>query len=414
MSVELSIFKVFCQDREKHLAHKGHVEGLNNLEKELKTLFNLLTTYYDEYEGEDSVSPGILLDYYELKFPKSKGKDDITTIVTNAFDIELNEDMVDGFLDQLNEKYVATTLVNKLMPVLEGEKYGIVAGLAGNIDNYIELMHNPPDNLAVPEPCELGIRELIKKEIHEPGIPWRLPYLTHKVGGLRPATLGLIFAFVDSGKTSFCLDNVAAWSDYLEEGETICYAGNEEAAGRLKLRGAQAWLKQRVDWLRDNEREAEVMLSRTKFNSVKFFDDIVSGDQVKYILKTYRPRVLVVDQATDVDIHTKRKADGVEYLKQLFKWYRRLANEYQCAIVGVSQGVGDAENTKWLKLSDIYGSRVAIQGALDYAIGIGRKVDDAAAENQRYINIPKNKLNGGEGGKVTTNFVKQLCLWKEA
>ena len=122
----------------------------------------------------------------------------------------------------------------------------------------------------------------------------------------------------------------------------------------------------------------------------------------------------MIDQATDVNIDTMRRAEGVEYQKQLFKWYRRLANIYECAIIGVSQGVGDAENTKWLKLSDIYGSRVAIQGALDYAIGIGRKTDDMALENIRYINIPKNKLFDGGSGHLTMKFTKQTCLWEPA
>ena len=414
MSIELSIFKVFCDSREQHLLHKAHIEGLDNLEKDLKVLFKMLDMYYEEYADQDSVSKDTLLDYYELKYPKSKAKDDIETILTNAHEIDLQDGMTKDFLDQLHEKYVATELVNKLLPVIEGEKYGVLADLGDRIDSYIDDMHNPPDSLVVPVPCSLGIKDLIAQEIHAPGIPWRLPYITQKIGGLRPSTLGLIYAFVDSGKTSFCLDNVAAWSDHLEQGEVIAYAGNEESKERLKLRAAQAFLKQYVGWIGEHEDEVEMLLSQTNFDSVHFFDDIVAGDQVKYILKTYRPRVLIVDQATDVDIKTKRRADGVEYMKQLFKWYRRLANEFACAIVGVSQGVGDAENTKWLKLSDIYGSRVAIQGALDYALGIGRKVDDPAVENQRYINIPKNKLNGGEGGKLTTNFTKQTCYWKEA
>ena len=75
-----------------------------------------------------------------------------------------------------------------------------------------------------------------------------------------------------------------------------------------------------------------------------------------------------------------------------FKWYRKLAIQNDMAIIGVSQGIGSAENTKWLKLSDIYGSRVAIQGSLDYAIGIGRTIDDPTEEDLRFINIPKNKL----------------------
>ena len=121
LSVELSIFQVFCSDREKHLLHKGHVEGLKNMEKELRTMFGLLNMYYEEFEGEMSVGAETLLDYYELKYPKSKAKDDITTITSNAFEIEVQGQMIDRFLDQLNEKYVATGLVNKLLPVLEGE-----------------------------------------------------------------------------------------------------------------------------------------------------------------------------------------------------------------------------------------------------------------------------------------------------
>mgnify|MGYP001074446824 CR=1 FL=1 len=89
MSVELSIFKVFCEDREKHLLHKGHIDGLDNLEKELKTLFKLMTLNYDEYADQNSVSTETLLNYYELKYPKSKAKEYIVTVVINAMEMEL-------------------------------------------------------------------------------------------------------------------------------------------------------------------------------------------------------------------------------------------------------------------------------------------------------------------------------------
>ena len=284
------------------------------------------------------------------------------------------------------------------------------------MEDFIDTMHHPPAEAAVPVPCEKSIVEIIKEEVLEPGILWRLPQLNNIIGGVRPSTLGLIYAYVDAGKTSFHLDNVAHWSTQLTDNQNICICGNEEKAERLKLRLAQAFLKVNRKWLEipANGEEALRLLKGTGFDRIHVFDEIVAGEQVRYILKNYHPSIMVVDQATDVDIRTKRKADGVEYMKQLFKWYRRLANQYGCGIVGVSQGVGDAENTKWLKLSDIYGSRIAIQGALDYAIGIGRKVDDIVLEDQRYINIPKNKLHGGEGGKLTVNFTKTQCLWEEA
>ena len=130
--------------------------------------------------------------------------------------------------------------------------------------------------------------------------------------------------------------------------------------------------------------KAREIAYENNFGQVLIFDNIVNGNQIKYVMDNYNPSIIYVDQATDVDINTKRKADGVEYLKALFKWYRRLAGSYDAAVIGVAQGVGDAENKKYLKLSDIYGSRIAIQGSLDYGIGIGRTVDDPVTENLIY------------------------------
>ena len=97
-------------------------------------------------------------------------------------------------------------------------------------------------------------------------------------------------------------------------------------------------------------------------------------------------------------------------IQKLFNAYRELAKTYDTTIIGVAQGRGECENKKYLELSDIYGSRVAIQGELDWALGIGRMLDPAYAD-QRFINIPKNKL--GENAKFVTTFDRHKCLWEE-
>jgi hypothetical protein len=416
MSVELSIFKVFCLDRDKHLLHKHHVADQRAMERDVKLLFTLLDMYYEENDDEGSIDKETVLNFHELRYPNAKNRRDIETLTNEAFSLEVNPKIVDQFLDQLHEKYAANEIINKLLPVIEGDKYGVLPQVKEEVEEFIDTMNFPPAENEVPVPCEKSIAEILQEEVIDPGLTWRLPQLTNIIGGVRPATLGLIYAYVDTGKTSFHLDNVACWAEQLTGNQTIAICGNEERAERLKLRLAQAFLKINRKYM-EQVGAADIMLKRlegTAFDRVKIFDEILTGEQVKYVLKTYEPSILVVDQATDVDIKTKRKADGVEYLKQLFKWYRRLANQYECGIVGVSQGVGDAENTKWLKLSDIYGSRIAIQGALDYAIGIGRKIDDIVLEDLRYLNIPKNKLHGGEGGKLTVHFTKQTCVWEEA
>jgi hypothetical protein len=54
-----------------------------------------------------------------------------------------------------------------------------------------------------------------------------------------------------------------------------------------------------------------------------------------------------------------------------------------------------------------------MQGELDYAIGIGRVVDDPTKEDLRFIHVSKNKLMDGSSCKFTTHFIKEKCEWHE-
>ena len=412
MSVELSILKLFCESREIESTHFGYIKVVSNMEREIKLLFNLINSYYKDYEV-NSISKDDLISYYEIKYPKAKERNMHLELIKSAFALEVSSDLVKISLDQLLEKHTATTIVNKLIPVMEGEKYEVLETIRSDIDSFIDLLHNPPDSLVVPEPCRLTTQELIEQEIMDDGIPWHIRSVTNIVNGIRRKTLGLIYAFVDSGKTSFAFGACSAFAQHLVGDQNICYAGNEEDAPRMRLRFIQALLNKTRSQIACDGEEADRMAIDRGLNRVNIFDSITTGEQIQYIIKEYQPTILFIDQATDVEIDTRRKREGVDYLKALFKWYRRLANKHDCAIVGVSQGVGLAENTQWLKLSDIYGSRVAIQGALDYAIGIGRKIDDPVSEDLRFINIPKNKLHDGEGGKFVVNFQRQICKWEE-
>lgn len=416
MSVELRIIKGFCDDRDLEMTHYPYIESINNMEREVKHLFQLVHQYYKEHESS-SIDKDELAQWYELKNPSSKNHKMYMELINESFSTKITPELMNEVLDQVIEKHHATMIITKLLPVMEGDKYGVLDSVSADINNYIDLLHNPPDSLVVPEPCLMSLEDMVEQEIDDKGIPWHLPEITRIVGGVRDKTLGLIYAFVDSGKTSFSLASASSFCEYLWQNggrdERICYLGNEESAQRLRLRFIQACTNWTRTQIKDDMATATARAVDSGLDLMYIFDEIVHGEQVRYVLDEYKPRILFVDQATDIDIETKRKSDGVEYQKQLFKYYRKLASKYDCAIIGVSQGVGDAENTKWLKLSDIYGSRVAIQGALDYGIGIGRIIKDPSKEDFRYIHVPKNKLNDGEGGKVTTYFSKQICHWEE-
>lgn len=412
MSIELSILKLFCDDREAEARSYGYIETLNNLEPEVKLLFTLVHSYYKE-DWKGPISKEELISYYQLKHPNAKAKDIHLDLIGQVFLSNISIDLLQSHLDHLIEKHVSTQIINKLIPAMEGDKYGILSSVEKDVRDYVELLHSPPDSLVVPVPCTLSVEELVAQETKDGGLDWHLSELTDIIGGCRRKTLGLIYAFVDSGKTSFALASCANFArQLLGTDEKICYCGNEEAADRVKLRLTQAFTGWTRSQVLKNGAGASKIAVEEGLNSVMIFDSITSSAQIEYVLNEYKPHVLFIDQATGVELSSKKRLEGVAALEQLFKWYRKLCITHNVGIIGIAQGDKKAEDMKWLKLSDIYGAKVVIQGALDYAIGIGRKVNNPIDEALRYVHIPKNKLAGGNDGKFAVHFDKYNCSWE--
>ena len=63
MSVELSIMKLFCDNREIESTHFGYIKAVANMEKEIKLLFNLIDSYYKDYE-DSTIKKDDLISYY--------------------------------------------------------------------------------------------------------------------------------------------------------------------------------------------------------------------------------------------------------------------------------------------------------------------------------------------------------------
>jgi hypothetical protein len=411
MSVELTLLRCFCEDRKAEETHGGYVKTVKNMEREIKLLFNLIHEYYQEFE-QDSISYDELLDFYTLKYPKARDVEMHTDLMIQMFNRKYNPEIAKRMLDQLLEKHEATKIVNKLLPVMEGEKYGIVDKIPADVDTYIELLSNPPDHLAIPEPINVSVEDLVTREILDEGYPWHLDIVTNTIGGLRRKTLGLIYAYVDAGKTSFAMASCAHFAHMLEHEELICYMGNEEPGERLQLRLLSSVCQWTRSQVRDDWQGAEKKAKGLGYEKVKIFEGVTSGEQVEKILKEYKPVIAYVDQSTDVEVRTGRKREGVDYLKALFKWYRTLSTIHNVGIIGVAQGTGDAENTKYLKLSDVMGSRSAIQGSLDWALGIGKRLNTPTSDEQRFINMPKNKLLDGDKDKFSVMFNHYQNIWR--
>lgn len=410
MTIELSIVKLFCEKRELCETYYPYVLQQRTLERDLKILFRLVHDFYEKYEDTTFVTRDNLLAFYDHQYPQSRELQVFTELIDRAYALQPKTDLMRDLLEQMIERQYATDLINKLIPVMEGKKFGVVADMTHDIEEFTAKLENPPQIVDVLKPCDLTVAELVHQEIDDAGLRWPLEGLNCTIGGVRTRTLGIIFAYVDTGKTSFSVAAAANFARQLADtDECIVYAGNEESATRLSLRLTQAFLTCNRQDIKANPDWAEERRNAEGFTRLKILDSVTTMEQIVKILENYRPRILFIDQGTKIE--TRIKDNEVRASQQLFNFYREAAKKYDCSIICVAQAVGDAENKKWLRLSDIYGSRVAIQGELDYAIGIGRRVEDANTEMIRYFHVPKNKMLEGESAKFPVTFYKERCLW---
>lgn len=413
MSPELKILKLFTENRDSYMKYRGYITAIHNLDREIKLIIGLIHRYYEQYPEHSYIGKEELMTFYDFCYPNSRDKEIHHEQIGMVYEADVSTSVLIDLIEQMIERHHANEILNMLIPVIDGNKYGVLHRVTTEIEKFNAVLKNPPMEVKGLEPCNLTLEELVKQEIADPGIPWQLPKLNDIIGGLRRKTLGCIFAFVDSGKTSFGLSACASFAHNLRDtAETIVYAGNEESSPRLSLRLSQAMLHRTRREIETNFMEFETQRREHGYMRVKVLDSISTGTDLLRILDEWQPRVLFIDQGTKVTID-RGKTKEIEALQTLFNFYREKAKEYDTSIICLAQGVGEAENRKWLKLSDIYGSRVAIQGELDYAIGIGRTLDDQYTENFRYINIPKNKLKDGETGRFQTVFTKEQCKWEE-
>lgn len=408
MSKELHILSAFVCDRDIFDEYSQYLSGIPNLERELKLLLKVISEYYKEFKQEQ-ISKEELTEYYKLLFPAQRDEQIHLDLIHAMYQTKINNELVAKMLENIVERHVSSVILTKLLPIVEGTDNGKLVDVYKDVEDYIRKLKNPPPELRRLKPCELSLHELIESEINYEGLNWHIPRLDTVIGRAKKKTFGLVYAFVDSGKSSFCLAACMNFARQLvDTDECIVYAGNEEGAPGIALRMTQALLKKTQTQIVEDTDGCEAARAEQGFHKVHLYDDVYTLNDVIWLLEEHRPRVMFVDQAVKVEGDKSDKE--MKAVQKLFNAYRELSKTFDTTIIGVAQGRGECEDKKYLKLSDIYGSRVAIQGELDWALGIGR-ILDPAYENNRYVNIPKNKQ--GENDKFVTNFERHTCQWEE-
>ncbi len=407
----MNVLKLFAEKKEQFERKQGWIARLPNLDANIKTLLTTITKYYEQYPEHEYIGKAELKEFYDFLYPGSRDQDLYHELIEAIYEAEVSTNVQEDITEQAIEMAFAQDICNKLLPVAQGHKFGVVPTLTADVEEFTGQMKRPPKSSTDLEMHNYDPWELLQDNLNYEGPPWNLQPLSDILGPIQLQTLGCFFGFVDSGKTSCVLDVIASAAQYYAgTDETVVFLGNEEPDRRVATRLQMAFMnKSRHELGAMSEADLGVDLEQKGWKNTLTASGISHVNQVRKCLELYDPRLVVIDRGAKV--HHDFKCKDIDYLMTLYNWYRDMAEQFNCAIITVEQGVGEANRRQWVELTDIYNSRVGIQGELDYAVGIG-KTDKDNQQNFRYFNVSKNKLFNGEKAKFATYFEEERCTWK--
>lgn len=300
-------------------------------------------------------------------------------------DSPVTGDVVRSFI----EKDYATKAADLCLKITEGEVTNQLSDIRVFVDDYEKAAHIVTEEGFV----EDDILELCKEA--EQGLDWRLNCLNLSFGPLRKGNLIVLGKLPESGGSAMTISECTHFLTQLEDDEVILYLTNEE-------RG-QAYRKRIVSSVLNKPWKESILKDPVKAR--KDFQDL-GGDRIKIkeihgktmpqieqVIKEVSPRVIVFDQLWKVADHKKNQGE-VAKITGLFNAARVLAANY-APVIAVHQADGSAYGTKYIELNQLYMSRIGLQGEADGICTIGIDPENRM-DKIRYLNICKNKLEGGD------------------
>jgi len=228
---------------------------------------------------------------------------------------------------------------------------------------------------------------------------FNIPTLTRKVEGINAGHLIEVGARPNTGKTSFHASLVAGPGGFAWQGAKTIVLCNEEGYHRVAHRYITAATG--MDKHEIVKRKSEAMTIFNKIRDNIMFKDATGRDMnwVESVCKSYKPDIVILDMG-DKFSRMAGFARPDESLKANAIQARQIAKQQDCAVFYMSQLSAEAEGKVVLNQAMMEGSRTGKAAEADLMIMISKNPTVEGQEeedNQRHINVVKNKLSGWHG-----------------
>ena len=228
---------------------------------------------------------------------------------------------------------------------------------------------------------------------------FNIPTLTRKVEGINAGHLIEVGARPNTGKTSFHASLVAGPNGFAWQGARVIVLCNEEGYHRVAHRYITAATG--LDKFEIVKHKQEALSVFNRIRDKIMFKDATSRDMswVESVCKSYKPDIVILDMG-DKFARTSGFSRPDEALKANAVHARQIAKQQECAVFYMSQLSAEAEGKVVLNQAMMEGSRTGKAAEADLMLMISKNPTVEGQEeedNQRHINVVKNKLSGWHG-----------------
>tara|TARA_E500000081_G_scaffold68580_1_gene70690 strand:+ start:4374 stop:5570 length:1197 start_codon:yes stop_codon:yes gene_type:complete len=312
-----------------------------------------------------------------IKREQPMGSDIAQEVLSKLFQQVVGEDIANLGFDYVNGTKTSLEPIRNLL-----EQYG---------DDFTPNLNIQWD--------DIDISTLLERNDLEARWTFNIPTLVRKLEGVNEGHLVEIGARPNTGKTSFHASLIASPNGFARQGAKCIVLCNEEGTHRVGARYLTAATGMTMQEVKQNPK-----LAHDKYEPVRKnirLRDATGRDMswVESVCKAYKPDIVVLDMGDKFAV-TNGFARQDEALKANAIHARSIAKQQGCAIFYMSQLSAEAEGKVLLNQSMMEGSRTGKAAEADLMLLIAKNpvVEGQDEEdNQRHLNLVKNKLTGWHG-----------------
>ena len=379
--------------------------------------------FYDDHRGakcptkifsKDAQKIKVIIDQCMNKYDRTITPDEVQALFlsSNPSMTTAQKSAYSAMFDKIKREQpmgsdIAQEVLSKLFQQIIGEEianlgFDYVNGSKSSLEPVRMLLEQYGDdftpNLNV-KWDDIDIDTLLAKNDLEARWAFNIPTLVRKLEGINDGHLIEVGARPNTGKTSFHASLIASPEGFARQGAKCIVLCNEEGTHRVGARYLTASTGMTMQEIKQNPTQA-----RDRYEPIRKnirLRDATGRDMswVESVCKAYKPDIVVLDMGDKFAV-TSGFARQDEALKANAIHARSIAKQYGCGIFYMSQLSAEAEGKVLLNQSMMEGSRTGKAAEADLMLLIAKNpvVEGQEEEdNQRHLNIVKNKLTGWHG-----------------